>query len=204
MSGDGAVGGCATWTRRSAAGQSRQGPRAKGEIIITPAGRDDDHVYRAGKLAAWQNSCSDVDFRPDKPAEGPIAPADHVLKLAERKPGLPTVLTTAEMECPAVAERAPAIAFRDISAMRSSAGRRACRIERRLEAEAVEVAVASAAKLAPELVAREPVRLARYACHRVLQAAGRNAAVAVRVNDALSYRPRAARGDARALGFEGL
>ena len=63
-------------------------------------------------------------------------------------------------------------------------------VEARLETEAVEVAVAVARKLAPELIAREPfAELAALAagCFRQLVAAPH---VVVRVNDALHERAR--------------
>ena len=77
-------------------------------------------------------------------------------------------------------------------------------IERRLEAEAVEVAVAVASKLAPELIAREPfAELTALAagCFRHLVAAPH---VVVRVNDALQERARELLEEtARAGGFDG-
>ena len=79
------------------------------------------------------------------------------------------------------------------------------RSRQRLEAEAVEVAVAVARKLAPELIAREPLaEIAALAadCFRQLVAAPH---VVVRVNDAL-LRDRARRSSTRSRaprGFEG-
>ena len=77
-------------------------------------------------------------------------------------------------------------------------------IERRLEAEAVEVAVAVAAKLAPELIAREPfAEIAALAadCFNHLVGAPH---VVVRVNDALYADARERVEEiARMSGFDG-
>jgi len=77
-------------------------------------------------------------------------------------------------------------------------------IERRLEAEAVEVAVAVANKLAPELIAREPfAEIAALAadCFRQLVSAPH---VVVRINDALYAEARERLEEiARMRGFDG-
>lgn len=77
-------------------------------------------------------------------------------------------------------------------------------IEARLEAEAVEVAVAVASKLAPELIAREPfVEIAALAadCFRHLVTSPH---VVVRIGDAMALATKAKLDDiARARGFEG-
>jgi flagellar assembly protein FliH len=77
-------------------------------------------------------------------------------------------------------------------------------IERRLEAEAVDVAVAVASKLAPELVAREPfaeIGALAAECFNHLMAAPH---VVVRVNDQLYAEARERLEEiARMRGFEG-
>jgi len=156
-------------------------------------------------MAAVAKFMFDVDFAPDNPAERPIAPAEHVLKLAEAESrAFRDGFATAEKEGTAVAERRTAIAFEHIGdALNRLAGGLAD-IERRLEAEAVEVAVAVGRKLAPELVSREPFgEIAALAteCFKQLVAAPH---VAVRANDALHQVARERLEEiARARGFEG-
>jgi flagellar assembly protein FliH len=96
------------------------------------------------------------------------------------------------------------VAFEQIGDALGSLVRGLAEIERRLETEAIELAVAIARKLAPELVAREPLAeisaLARE-CFGQLSTAPH---VVVRVSDALHESARARLEDiARAQGFEG-
>jgi flagellar assembly protein FliH len=148
----------------------------------------------------------ELDFgAPANPAERPIAPAEHALKLAEAESkAFADGYATAEKERVAEAERRTAIAFEQIGDGLEKLARGLAAIEGRLEAEAVEVAVAVGRKLAPELVAEQPfAEIAALAteCFRQLAASPH---VVVRVNDALHQVARERLEEiARARGFEG-
>ena len=102
------------------------------------------------------------------------------------------------------AQRRLAAAIEQIGSRLAQMGAGLSDIERRLEAEAVEVAVAVATKLAPELIAREPfAEIAALAtdCFRHLVATPH---VVVRVNDALHGAAREKLAETtRAGGFDG-
>jgi flagellar assembly protein FliH len=101
-------------------------------------------------------------------------------------------------------EQHAAAALERIAAGLGELGRGLAAIEARLESEAVEVAVAVARKLAPELVAREPfAEIAALAadCFRHLVAAPH---VVVRINDGLHEHAREElEKTARGTGYEG-
>ena len=148
----------------------------------------------------------EVDFAPGaNPAERPIAPAEHVLKLAEAESkGFGDGFKAAETERVAEAERRTAAAFEQIGDALGQLARGLAAVESRLEAEAVEVAFAVARKLAPELVAREPfAEIAALAtdCLKQLSAAPH---VVVRVSDTLLKTARERLDEtARLNGFAG-
>jgi len=104
----------------------------------------------------------------------------------------------------AEAEQRTAVALERIAAALAELNRGLSAVETRLENEAVEVAVAVARKLAPELIAREPfAELAALAadCFRHLVAAPH---VVVRVNEALHGAAREKLAEtSRAGGFDG-
>jgi flagellar assembly protein FliH len=130
-----------------------------------------------------------------------VAPAEHAAKLAEAEAlGYRNGLAAAKAE----AEQRTAAALERIAVGVADLGRGLSAVATRLETEAVEVAVAVARKLAPELIAREPLaELAALAanCFRQLVAAPH---VAVRVNEGLHERARAELDAiARAAGFQG-
>jgi flagellar assembly protein FliH len=104
----------------------------------------------------------------------------------------------------AEAEQRTAVALERIAAALAELNRGLAAVEARLETEAVEVAVAVARKLAPELIAREPLaEIAALAadCFRHLVAAPH---VVVRVNDALHGAAREKlEQTTRAGGFDG-
>jgi len=104
----------------------------------------------------------------------------------------------------AEAEQRTAAALERIAAALAELNRGLSAVETRLENEAVEVAVAVARKLAPELIAREPfAELAALAadCFRHLVAAPH---VVVRVNEALHGAAREKLAEtSRAGGFDG-
>ena len=102
-----------------------------------------------------------------------------------RAQGFRNGFDTAEREGHSVAERRTAAAFEQIGGAIERFASRIAAAEQRIEAEAVELAVAIARKLAPELVQREPFgEIAALAteCFRQLSTAPH---VVVRVNDAL-------------------
>jgi flagellar assembly protein FliH len=148
----------------------------------------------------------DVDFAPGaNPAERPVPPSEHALKLAEAESrGFRDGFAAAEKEIASEVARRSALAFEQIGDALGRLARGLRAVESRLEAEAVEVAVAVGRKLAPELVAREPfAEIAALAtdCFRQLAAAPH---VVVRVNDALHTTAREQLEEmARTNGFEG-
>jgi flagellar assembly protein FliH len=146
------------------------------------------------------------DFAPGaSQAEKAVAAAEHALKLAEAEAqGFRNGFETAEREGHSVAARRTAAAFEQVGmAIERFAGRIAA-AEQRIEAEAIELAVAIAKKLAPELVQREPFgEIAALAteCFRQLSTAPH---VVVRVNDTLHVTAKAQFEEiARTRGFEG-
>jgi len=148
----------------------------------------------------------DQDFAPGaKEAERPIAPTEHAILLGEAEgKGFREGFAAAEKEGTAVAARRTAIAFEQIGDALGRLARGLGAVEQRLETEAVELAVAIARKLAPELVLREPIaEIAALAteCFKQLASAPH---VVVRVNDALHETASARLGEiASARGFEG-
>jgi len=148
-----------------------------------------------------------ADFAPNavNPAERPIPPAEHVAKLAEAEAnGFGKGFAAAEAEAAAEARRRNTAALERIAAVTEMLAKSLDAIAARLEAEAVEVAVAVGRKLANELVAREPaVEIAALAteCFKQLVAAPH---VVVRINDTLHEFARERIDEiARQRGFEG-
>jgi flagellar assembly protein FliH len=141
----------------------------------------------------------DVDFGTGPArSQGPVALAD-----AEAR-GYRTGHAAAQAEASVESERRAAAAFERIADALARLADGLPLIEQRLEAEAVEVAVAVATKLAPELIAREPfAELAALAadCFNHLVGAPH---VVVRVNDALYAAARERLEEiARMRGFDG-
>ncbi|HZN30204.1 MAG TPA: FliH/SctL family protein [Xanthobacteraceae bacterium] len=143
----------------------------------------------------------DNDFAVGERTKSSVALAEHAAKLAEveaagYRKGFAAAKAEAEQRAAAALERAAAVL--------AELNRGLAAVETRLEIEAVEVAVAVARKLAPELIAREPfAELTALAagCFRHLVAAPH---VVVRVNDALQERARELLEEtARAGGFDG-
>jgi flagellar assembly protein FliH len=153
-------------------------------------------------LSARAKFMFDVDFAAgSEPARRTIAPAVHEAALAEARA---TAYRDGIAAAVAEAEARAAVALERIAAGLEALARQLAGIEARLEAEAVEVAVAVARKLAPELIAREPLAeiaaLAR-GCFAQLVAAPH---VVVRVSDALHAGAREQLEEtARLHGFDG-
>jgi len=120
------------------------------------------------------------------PADRPIASAEHTAKLAEAEAtGFRKGFAAAEAEQGADARRRSTAALERIAATTEALVKTLDAVEARLEAEAVEVAVAVGRKLASELIARKPmteiVSLAAE-CFKQLVSTPH---VVVRINDSL-------------------
>jgi flagellar assembly protein FliH len=138
-------------------------------------------------------------------AEKAVAAAEHALKLAEaEQQGFRNGFEAAEREGHSVAARHTAAAFEQIGGSVERFSRSIVTAEQRIEAEAIELAVAIARKLVPELLQREPFgEIAALAteCFRQLSAAPH---VVVRVNDTLHETAKKELEEiARTRGFEG-
>jgi flagellar assembly protein FliH len=146
------------------------------------------------------------DFAPGaSQAEKAVAAAEHMLKLAEAEAqGFRNGFEAAEREGHSVAARNTAAAFEQVGAAIGHFASRIAAAEQRIEAEAIELAVAIARKLAPELVQREPfTEIAALAteCFRQLSTAPH---VVVRVNDTLHQTAKEQLEEiARTRGFDG-
>ncbi len=144
----------------------------------------------------------DVDFAAGAdPARRIITPAAHEAAVGEARAAAYRDGAAAAI---AEAERRTAAALEHVARSLEQLAGKLAAIEARLEVEAVEVAVAVARKLAPELIAREPfaeiAALAR-GCFAHLVAAPH---VVVRVSDALHAQAREQlEATARTHGFEG-
>jgi flagellar assembly protein FliH len=147
----------------------------------------------------------DVDFTAGVQREPTITLAEHAVMLAEaeaaaRRKGY----AEAQVDADVADGRRVAEAMERIVVRLGEANKALQAIEARLESEAVEVAVAVARKLAPALIACEPlaeISALASACFRELTAAPH---IVVRVNDALYAQAREKLDDiARAHGFEG-
>jgi flagellar assembly protein FliH len=138
-------------------------------------------------------------------AEKAVAAAEHALKLAEAEQrGFRNGFEAAEREGHSVAARHTAAAFEQIAGSVERFSRSIVAAEQRIEAEAIDLAVAIARKLVPELLQREPFgEIAALAteCFRQLTAAPH---VVVRVNDTLHETAKKELEEiARTRGFEG-
>ncbi len=157
-------------------------------------------------MAAAAKFLFDLDFAPGAAqAEKPVPPAEHALKLAEAESrGFKDGYATGERDAVAEAERRKAAAFEQIGDALGRMVRGLDAIETRLETETVEVAVAVGRRLAPELIAEQPLaEIAALAteCFRQLHAAPH---VVVRVAEALHEAARERLEEiARMRGFEG-
>jgi flagellar assembly protein FliH len=147
----------------------------------------------------------DIDFGTGVEAKPSIALAEHRAKLAEAEAAAyRNGFAAAEAEARNVAQQRNAAALERVAAMLDGIHQRLGTIEAQYETEAVEVAVAVAKKLAPALIAREPLaEIAALAtdCFRHLVAAPH---LVVRVNDGMHDLARRQLEElTRARGFEG-
>lgn len=139
------------------------------------------------------------------PADRPVPAAEHAAKLAEAEAeGFRKGFDAAEAEASADARRRNTAALERIATATEALARSLDAVEARLEAEAVEVAVAVGRKLAAELVTREPMtEIASLAtdCFKQLITTPH---VVIRVNDSLHEFARERINEiAQHRGFEG-
>jgi flagellar assembly protein FliH len=159
-------------------------------------------------MAAPAKFLFDVDFSPSgaaKVSAPTISVADHEESLAEAETrGYRNGMQAAEAQARTEVERRTAAAFERIGAAIAGLQASLTTIERRFEADAVEVAVEVARKLASALIAREPlaeVTALADGCFRELLAAPH---IVVRVHESLYAAAREKLQDiARSRGFEG-
>jgi flagellar assembly protein FliH len=138
-------------------------------------------------------------------AERPIPPAEHAAKLAEADAnGYRKGFAAAEAEQAAESRRRNAAALERIASAAEALAKSLSAIEAKLEAEAVEVAVAVARKLAAESIAREPMaEIAALAKQCFVQLVA-TPHVVVRVHDTLHEFARDQIQEiARQRGFDG-
>ncbi|KAB2880902.1 MAG: flagellar assembly protein H [Pseudorhodoplanes sp.] len=147
----------------------------------------------------------EIDFAPGAKTSTTVPIAEHRTALAEAEArGYRNGFQAAEAEMRADTERRLAITLEQMAQTLAGLAQGLHGIEARLEAEAVEVACAIAGKLAPALIAREPLTelsaLVTGNIRHLLKAPH----IAVRLGEAL-YEPARARLDtiARQAGFEG-
>jgi flagellar assembly protein FliH len=128
----------------------------------------------------------DHDFAAVADGKPQIALAEHAVKIKEAEAAaFARGFAQAQAEAKADAEQRAATALARLADSFRQFESRLADLEARLEAEAVEVAFAVARKLAPELIAREPlaeIAALATACFRQLVATPH---VVVRINDAL-------------------
>jgi flagellar assembly protein FliH len=146
----------------------------------------------------------DIDFAPATKA-ATMAISEHKALIAEAETrGYRNGFQAAEAEMKAETARRLAIALEQIAEMLNIMAQGLKGIEARLEAEAVDVAHAVAVKLAPALIAREPlaeIEALATGCFRQLLASPH---VVVRVSDKLYDAARAKLEELSQLtGFEG-
>ena len=159
-------------------------------------------------MAAPAKYLFDLDFSPSgaaKNAVPTISLADHEEAIADAETrGYRSGMLAAEAQARTEAERRTAIAFERIGDAVAVLQQSLAGVESRFEAEAVEVAVAVAKKLAGALIAREPlaeITALADGCFRELLALPH---VAVRVHESLYAQAKERLEDiARARGFEG-
>jgi flagellar assembly protein FliH len=143
----------------------------------------------------------DNDFGATDRGKASISLVDHATSLAEAEAiGFRNGVAAAKAE----AEERAAVALERVAAALEHLNGGLSAVEARLETEAVQVAVAVASKLAPELIAREPfaeISALATDCFRHLVAAPH---VVVRVNDQLHADAREKLDQTtRSGGFEG-
>ena len=147
----------------------------------------------------------DLDFAAPKPQNTAMPLADHQAKLAEAESrGYRKGFAEGQREAEAETSRRMAMAMEDLARSLDTLSRGLSGIEQRVEAEAVEVAIATGRKLSAELIAREPfmeIEALAAGCFRDLVGIPH---VVVRINDALYAEAQTRLTEiARTTGFDG-
>jgi flagellar assembly protein FliH len=148
----------------------------------------------------------DQDFAPGAAAaQKSVAAAEHALMLTEAESrGFRNGFEAGETEAVAAAAHRTAAAFEQVGDSIERFARSIVAAEQRIEAEAIELSIAIAKKLAPELVSREPfgeIAALVTECFRQLASSPH---IIVRVNDTLHATARERLDEiARTRGFEG-
>jgi flagellar assembly protein FliH len=147
----------------------------------------------------------DQDFAPAAKAEKPVAAAEHALMLAQAEAkGFEHGYAAGQQDATAAAAQQTATAFDRIGTMLEHFARGVVAAEQRIEQESIELALAIARKIVPELMARQPfgeIEALVTECFRQLTSAPH---VAVRVNDAQLETAREQLTEiARHRGFDG-
>jgi flagellar assembly protein FliH len=147
----------------------------------------------------------DQDFAPTAKADKAVAAAEHALMIAEAEAkGFREGYEGGQQDATAAATQQTAAAFGQIGDTIERFARGVVAAEQRIEQESIELALAIARKIVPELMARQPfgeVEALVTECFRQLTSAPH---VVVRVNDALLETAREQLTEiARNRGFDG-
>jgi flagellar assembly protein FliH len=147
----------------------------------------------------------DTDFGPEKKVSTTIALSDHATLVAEAETrGYRNGFQAAEAEMKAETARRLAIALEQAAEMLMLMGQGLKEIDERLELEAIAVAYAVAGKLAPALIAREPMAEIEALARGIFRQLLATPHVVVRVSDRL-YEPAREKLEkiSQESGFEG-
>jgi flagellar assembly protein FliH len=146
----------------------------------------------------------DLDFGAPKPANT-VPLADHQARVGEAETrGYRNGFAAGQHEASGESARRLAVAMEGIAHSLSILARGLSAVELRVEAEAVEVAVATGRKLADVLIAREPFAEVEALARDCFRELVNTPHVVVRINDALYGDAQAKLADiARETGFDG-
>jgi flagellar assembly protein FliH len=146
----------------------------------------------------------DVDFGAPKPANT-VPLADHQAKVSEAETrGYRNGFAAGQQEASGENARRVAVALEQISHSLALLAHGLSAVELRVEAEAVEVAVATGRKLADALIARQPFAEIETLAKNCFRELVNTPHVVVRVNDALYSEAQEKLADiARETGFDG-
>ena len=147
----------------------------------------------------------DQDFAPAAKAEKPVGAAEHALMLAQAEArGFQLGYAAGQQDATAAAAQQTAAAFGRVAMTLEHFAQGVTAAEQRIERESIELALAIARKIVPELMARQPfgeIEALVTECFRQLTSAPH---VVVRVNDAQLETAREQLTEiARTRGFDG-
>ncbi len=147
----------------------------------------------------------DQDFAPSAKAEKAVGAAEHALMIAEAEGrGYQAGYAAGQQDTTAAAAQQTAAAFEHVGGTLEHFARGVIAAEQRIEQESIELALAVARKLVPELMLRQPfgeIEALVTECFRQLTSAPH---VVVRVNDMLHETATAQLTEiARTRGFDG-